>query len=1249
MRNRCVEVSLLDAPPAVEVVAAQADVGAGAGEDTLPATAVTEHAADLLSMVRAAGLTGPREAMAAVTVHSALVARRSRGRGNDSAGNGPAPRALLRWAELVAASRSRCMFSDGDDDAEDGGVWMRCLPLAYPRSSPGVGSAAEVKLVKAILSTFMGGDLSLASEKSFFDADVVDAVVPFSCREMVEDSVTRQVLREVKVIEIVLATTSTEVLASADRCLLSWVLDAGGGGQSSSTPAVAPPFTDLKPDPDDATLLRPAGELASTSRVSRTLLAQAAVLVARKASSADRHLRAISSIRMADSTPRVSSGFGRRALVVTVGEAVRVMIAALFDSPGWGAVLAMLAEMESDANVGSGAEGTRGSEVSSLQQVAALACSRWSPADPRENPDLFGSFRRLFHGSPMWDPCMLLLGMMDVFLVRRLPLVLAERAEVAEARSRLSSGRRGEAGLAWLGLSWLICQGGRDSSMVGGGGRGDAGWSDTRLARSLLGPFLWPLLNAVDVLVERLACREVAELATSGEDGEKFPDKLLGGVRSVIEARDTLSTLLVAAPSSREEGPCADVGSSEGLRGELLFAWDPFLVSWRWLQQGLEVLRTTLHASRTLGNRANGSSAFATLDAVGARVNAAVLQHAGGAAPTRDSLWKHGPRAAAPSSAAGAVALARLGRLADEFRILPPASSVSADSGVVSLGSLLREAHPSLSASRDTRGELLHALCTLQWVCSNEQVENAVGVPSYPPVLSNNEGDGGVYLTERLPTALENTLKALRARFAGAHKGTRLGRGDWRDDGLEHHQDDLEFGERFDDFDTEATEAVANATLLVIAGDASARSGDDGVSTGERVSHGGGVMQDWAAVQLSPLMEHWIAVEECEILAALARLDVAAANPGCERKLVGVSSKSRLMARLSRLRSAILATPSLSPAVARPHQTLLWALDDSSSWPDVFAPLLKRLLPVATASFGRRLWENVVGAPEAFSLQLAPPEMVDDSGAGHKDSMSKASSDKRLAGPVELLTLARSSFLLRLSSTAVFSGGVVPGGKRNVVDLTLMNASARLGQFRSAMRRVRDLAYGGAGGDDEAGGALKPLVQLTWARFCRTLGAFDDAARATGVLEPPTFATALLAGGADNVLCSSPSWGTVEGPLRRALESCADQRLGAQTDSLVLPAAMHLLIAMEGVLGQGAEGPTTRVEASAGLGMALLGCLKLILLLPSSPVDPGLEPALKRDLLAERLDGYRGELTVRRWSLRLEGGGDVSPEVSCCF
>ncbi|CAN0030011.1 unnamed protein product, partial [Hapterophycus canaliculatus] len=80
MRNRCVEVSLLDAPPAVAVAAApQPSTTASEREIAQRVRPVTENAVDLLSLVWLAGLSDPAEASAAVAVHSALVARRAKG------------------------------------------------------------------------------------------------------------------------------------------------------------------------------------------------------------------------------------------------------------------------------------------------------------------------------------------------------------------------------------------------------------------------------------------------------------------------------------------------------------------------------------------------------------------------------------------------------------------------------------------------------------------------------------------------------------------------------------------------------------------------------------------------------------------------------------------------------------------------------------------------------------------------------------------------------------------------------------------------------------------------------------------------------------------------------------------------------------------------------------------------------------------------------------------------------------------
>lgn len=1256
MRNRCVEVCLLDAASSVTVVAANPDGstagapapadGHGGGASTV---ATTEHVADLLSLVRAAGLSDPVEATAAVATHSALVARRLKGRANASAGEGPASRSLLLWAELASASRVRSLFHEGDRD-----VLRRCMPFAYPGLSPGVGSAAEDKIAQATLAACLAG--TATSKHGLATGGLLEALVGCAWKDFVDDSVAGRVEQGSRLLKIVTAASGTALagMEGAARGLLSLVVDGPDGKPGTSTLPSAE--SDLRLEPGDAALLHSVGETCSRTNVSARLVAQAAVLFARSASPVDRRLRSVSADRLSSSPALLCVSFERDVLSGGLGEAVSRMMGTLFDSPASREASAMLSEMLSEikARLGGGGHDVK---IASVGQAALVAGSRWSLADPRANPGLPRSLYRACRESVHWAPCGLLLRLVDASLGRRLPLLLAERAELTEARTRISSGRGGEAGLGWLGLSCLICEGGRDSARVGGRVR----CPETRLARSALAPYVLPLLRAVDGVVEGLACRQAAESVTSeGGDGDGGGEAFLEAVYKVLDSRDTLSRLLVPSNSDMPGADASAGGEGAGSKGELLFAWDPFLVSWRWLQQAIDSLLSVLSTSSALTNLPDVSSALATLGAVAAKVDAAVLQHAGGAEPTRDTLWKHGPRAAAPSSAAGAISLARVGRLANEFRVLPAAGSATfhggAEAAVVSLGSLMREAHPALSVPIDVRREVLHALCTLHWAASNEQADGPAG--SVQPLATTAvdldpsalvQQGGGLALAERLPSVLENILKAAMARFESSHKGTRLGSAERQDDGLQRHQDDLEFGEKFDDFDTEAAEAVANATLLVVSGDAGDAGGGDSAGGGEEKTSCGGVLQNWAMVQLSPLMEHWIAVEECEILSLLADLDVASTATQAKDGHVAA-----LMSRVARLRSAILATPSLTPAAARPHQTLLWAWADSSSWPDVHGPLLKRLLPVALDSFGRRLWENVVGTPGAFSLQLAPPEMVAQSatdGGGHQGKSASGDSTAdgaAFSGPVQLLTLARSSFLLRLLAVPTFRGGVVPGGvggdRRTAMDLTLMNASARVGQFRVAMRGVRDLAYGSGC----SGGALKSLVQLSWARLCWTLRAFDGLvvnstapASEGGAALTPTFAVALG---------SSRSWDKVEGLLRSALEACPDDRLTAQAESLVIPAARNLAHALEGLGGADAAGPNPLVVSCAGLGMALVGSLRLVLLLPSSPVDPGLRPALKKELLGKRMEGVKGELTARRWSLVLDGEGDVSPEVRmCCF
>lgn len=1261
MRNRCVEISLLEAPPATAVGPV---CGSPDGNGVL--APLTENSTDLLSVVRASGITDPREATAALAAHSALVSRRCRGKGSASSGEGPAPRSLKLWADLAASARSRCSVPDS---------LRASISLAYPafRAGGGGGALAEGKVAEAALSACLFAPDGDELHPSF--SELLEVLATFAWDEVVRHGVSSQVDQDLKVLRI-LGAASSSGLGDAPRRLLSLVLGTVVDNTAVRVKGnVRPPavgYGDLNLTRNDEQFIVSVCSLSEANGDSTTKLQlQAAALFARKTCVGDRHLRLMLATRLS----ALGGGPELGSSSANVADTVGAMMRALFDCSGWTDVSTLLAEISPDLPGGSSSKSAVG-----LERSVSTANSMWSPHDPRSNPDLFRSQQRASQTSPKWQACMLLLELLDASLSRRLPVILSERSAIEKAQARIRNGRGSVAGFGWLALSCLVCDGGLDALRMGARGSGCA---ETRLARSALVPYLLPLLRAVDGVVNGLVCREAVEIIAEGDAAVPASD-ILCAVQEVLVARDSLAGLLTC-PSAAVPGPDASAGGEGEIR-EMLFVWDHFLVSWQWLHCAVDALSVAVSPLHGRMDSSDMSGSWAGLKAVVARVDAAVLEHAGGAAPGRDTLWERGPRAAAPSSAKGALAIARLHRLAQEFRILPQMEAGGIGYGNegegegevgVTLGRLMRDAHPALCVPLDVRRELLDALCTLHWAASCElgDKSGAAETPALTAGLSGRKGDagggdvgddgndGGDSLAELLPPALESSLKLAKDRFHAKHKGTRLG-STQREEGI--GRDDLEFGERFDDFDTEAAEAVASATLLVVSGDASVGGDGAGGGSGDGVE-GGGVLMNWALVQLSLLREHWIAVEESAVLALLSSYEVFArniavvtivpSNPPVASSTPAAGNQRatswshldqvELMSRVARLRSAVLSTPSLSPAVARPYQTLLWAWGNPTTWPTVSGPLLSRLLPLALDSFARRLWENVAGTPEGVSLQLAPPQMVPQVGSdgmggpGGKVLRAQGGSTA-LNGPAQLLTLARTAFFLRLVSTATFPGGIVPGvnaqpGNPAAVDLTLMNASARLVQYRVAMRAVQALR-------DITPGALKSLVDVSWAGLCRTLEAFDGLVAEAGgtAIDEDT------ASFRDALRLVANKTGEVDAALKRAIKACPDERLSDHGAALVLPAATCLVTAV-GALGEDGEGPTTRTKAAAGLGMALLGCLKLALLLPSSPVDPGLRPALQKSLLEERLDGVKGELTVRRWSLRLEGGGDVSPEVCMCL
>ncbi|CAM9198222.1 unnamed protein product [Discosporangium mesarthrocarpum] len=369
--------------------------------------------------------------------------------------------------------------------------------------------------------------------------------------------------------------------------------------------------------------------------------------------------------------------------------------------------------------------------------------------------------------------------------------------------------------------------------------------------------------------------------------------------------------------------------------------------------------------------------------------------------------------------------------------------------------------------------------------------------------------------------------------------------------------------------------------------------------------------------------------------------------------------------------------------------------------------LLKCLLPVALDSWGNRLWCNLYQTPGALSVDLGPPALCEmevynstETGGGDSsywteiEELGEGFSGKGAMsqGVPRLFHCVRTAFLLQLCAVSGFGGesrGVgagqlsravwgegagTPGRPGGGGLLTLMNASVRRSQFVHAMHLVRSMPY------PQEGNPVNSLLVVSGTSLAEVLRVFNaqagESREESGLSSAPCSNEPLV----DSCVSSERTRGhDPTGPFTKAVEMvyslcdeggvskrrladkkdkvkdrwykefdkevrsgmviCGDDRLRGQVDMLLLPAVRALRHAV-----QERENADSR-RAAVGLGLALVGTLRLQLLLPSTPVDPGVRPALQRRSLQARLLEERRELTIRKWALRMDGAEDCSEEL----
>ena len=344
MRNRCVEISLLDSPAAIAV----APVTASPDGDGAIAT-LTENSTDLLSVVRASGITGSREATAALAVHSALVSRRCKGKGGVSSGEGPTPRSLQLWADLSNSARSRASKRDPLKES---------LCLAYPAVSVGGGrvSLAEGKVAEAALSACLDASDGDGLQRG---SKLLEILSTCAWDQVVRHGVSSQIDQDLTVLRILVAVAASG-LGDASRRLLHVVVqavasnNAPGVNSESRPPAVG--SSDLSLTAEDEVFIFPVCSLAEANgNLTTKLQLRAAAFFAQRACVGDHRLRSM----VADRLSALGGASELGLSSANVGEAVAAMIKALFNSPGWADVSTLLEDISSGfpKGVSAGARG----------------------------------------------------------------------------------------------------------------------------------------------------------------------------------------------------------------------------------------------------------------------------------------------------------------------------------------------------------------------------------------------------------------------------------------------------------------------------------------------------------------------------------------------------------------------------------------------------------------------------------------------------------------------------------------------------------------------------------------------------------------------------------------------------------------------------------------------------------------------------------------------------------------------------
>lgn len=364
------------------------------------------------------------------------------------------------------------------------------------------------------------------------------------------------------------------------------------------------------------------------------------------------------------------------------------------------------------------------------------------------------------------------------------------------------------------------------------------------------------------------------------------------------------------------------------------------------------------------------------------------------------------------------------------------------------------------------------------------------------------------------------------------------------------------------------------------------------------------LLSTFGNIQISALAEFWCTREEVKLCGEISRLLLDLNDDGQLKSKLSV-----LLPTLKRLVHVVLSGTIWSLADMRAHQTLVWAIEGGSLEETAFRQLLRCLLPQMLCTMSKHMWHNSFSSLSMISTRLELPNMWFDDDALH--SRESHQRRKPCYASARLGHLVTSEFLVHMFGKQLAWSKTHESSKCH----TMENHRCRLQQYRDITKMLPYIA------SPEGKGKLFSFHFI-----------LSDMLEAVDECSKDIFVSRILPLLREPQLLLEANLNE----LRNTNIECRSSFSQLHLDDLVLPLLTALKEAWR------SENGSREYSEQVALVSVYLGLLRLNIVAPDSPLDPGRAPLAKISLIRQKLVNMGIELT----GLRLDCGftqGNFTP------